>query len=576
MRILAIHDGHNASACLMQDGIFTHAVQEERLTGVKNQAGFPERSIRWVLKDAGLKPKDLDAVVFGSLNRTTPHTRDTLVASYRAQDLHPPTLQFQWRLYRSALLKRLHLYEWAKKAVHDDRFEGVYRLFPSLDREKVSALDHHLCHATTAYYTSPWGGEEALVLTLDGEGDGLCATVNVARDGRLVRVAATPAGHSLGNIYSRTTLFMGFVPLEHEYKLMGLAPYADEERAEEVSRILEAYLQVDGLVFRRRVPEPTPFIGKRLAHDLRYIQFHWLAGGLQRFTEKLVLQWVRNAIAKTGVHRVCLAGGVFMNIKANGLLALSEEVESIFVPPSCGDETLPFGAASLTFAAKHDFTKLATPLTHVYLGPDFEEKEIYDRVCSLPNVTLEECGNIPARAAQLISRGDIVARCNGRTEFGARALGNRSIFADPAGPLVARELNQMIKMRDFWMPFAPIVLSDKQDRYLVNPKGIPSPFMMFGFPSVPEQYENIAAAVQPADRSARPQILDRGLNPEVEAMLDEFERITGRAMLINTSYNIHGEPIVATVEQALDVFHRSGLRWLWLGPLLLHKVRPLN
>ena len=576
MRVLAVHDGHNASACLMEDGEFTHAVQEERFTGVKNQGGFPEHSVRWIIDDAGIDGKDLDTVVFGGLNSTNPLVGEDLVAVYRKQGSGLRSLRRRWLLSRSAILKSLRLYRWSKKKMHGGRFARVHNVVPGVDEAKISALDHHLCHAASSYYTSGWGGDEALVLTLDGSGDGLCATVNVARNGQLTRIAATPTGHSLGNIYAQITHMMGFIPLEHEYKLMGLAPYADQARAEEVSRILESYLSVDGLVFRRRTREPTPFIGNRLRRDLKYAQFHAIAGGLQRFTEEMIVTWVRNAIAHTGLKRLCLAGGVFMNIKANGLLSELDDVESIYVPPSCGDETLPFGAASLASQNGHDPTAPARQLSNIYLGPDFDSAEVYERVSALENVSYEEHANLPEQAARLIARGEIVARCGGRTEFGARALGNRSIFADPAKPIVGTTLNQMIKMRDFWMPFSPIVLSDKEHRYLVNPKSIRSPFMMFGFPSVDEQYENIATALHPGDRTARPQILERGKNPDVESMLDAFEQITGRSMLINTSYNIHGEPIVNTVEQALDVFQRSGLRWLWLGPLLINKNDPKN
>ena len=365
---------------------------------------------------------------------------------------------------------------------------------------------------------------------------------------------------------------MGFVPLEHEYKLMGMAPYADPERAAEVSGIFESYLGVDGLVFKRRIPEPTEFIGRRLREDLKYVRFDLIAAGLQLFTERLVLEWVRNAIELTGIRTLCLAGGAFMNVKANGLIVSSTDADNVFVCPSCGDESLSLGAAYEWYARIHDYRKHAEPLGPLYLGPDIAAKEGESLIVDDDALTWERPTDVSLRVAELLAEGHIVARCAGRSEFGARALGNRSIFADPSDPLVVRILNNMIKMRDFWMPFAPIVLEDRQARYLRNPKAIESPYMMLAFDTHRERFREIIGAIQPVDRSGRPEILKRGHNPPVERMLDSFERLTGRAMLLNTSYNIHGEPMVCSAKQALDVFQRSGLRYLWIGCYLVSKV----
>ncbi|MHC4887673.1 MAG: carbamoyltransferase C-terminal domain-containing protein, partial [Planctomycetota bacterium] len=433
-------------------------------------------------------------------------------------------------------------------------------------------FDHHTCHAASAYYSSPFVGEEALVLTQDGSGDGACATVSIARDGRLERLATTPSGHSLGDIYARITHLMGMIPLEHEYKLMGLAPYADPGRAEAVCRILEGLLEVDGLLFKRTTLKPTQFVGGRLLKELQFHRFDCIAAGLQLFFEKRITEWVRNAVAQTGIGRLCLGGGSFMNVKGNKLIAELPEVEQVFVCPSCGDESLSLGAAQLAHLEADHNMDLPEPLGPIYLGFPIEEQEVDGLVAKLDHVEVETPDNMPARVAQLLAEGEIVARCSGRTEFGARALGNRSILADPSKPLAVRVLNQMIKMRDFWMPFAPILRASRQGGYLVNPNGRKSPYMMSAFDTCPEKYNDIACAVQPADKTARPQLIEEGQNPEVEALLTEFEAITGRPILLNTSYNIHGEPMVGTAAQGVDVFLRSGLQWLWLGNRLLHKT----
>jgi carbamoyltransferase len=570
MNIIGIHQGHNASASLLQDGQLTHAAQEERFTGVKNQPGFPGHAIRWILSNSGLTPRDIDHVVHGSWNKTLDLSRDEILEVYRGQAQRSKRVEgmTQLKVARATILKKVGLYEKLKLALDDGLFEETRALFAG-QTDRISSRDHHLCHAAQAYYMSPFAEGDALVLTADGSGDGLSASVCVGRGGRLERISETSDGHSLGDIYARVTFMMGMVPLEHEYKLMGMAPYVSDRYAEKVCRIFESYLEIDGLDFKRKIPEPTQYIGKRLAQDLQYVRFDSVAAGLQLFTERLMARWVRNAIQHTGIRRLACSGGTFMNVKANGVIGAFDEVDEIFVAPSCGDESLSMGAAYLTCAEEGGTPR---PPEALYLGPDLVQEDLRDAVGAADFFEVEEPEDAAARVAELLANGEIVARCCGRTEFGARALGNRSLLADPSQPHIVRILNQMIKMRDFWMPFAPIVMRDRQEGYFINPKGIRSPYMMMAFDTVEERFEDMAAALQPADRSSRPEILERGQNPEMERVLDLFEERTGRPVLLNTSYNIHGEPMVSGVEQAIDVFRRSGLNWLWLDRYVLHKI----
>jgi carbamoyltransferase len=572
MNIIGINNGHNASAALLSGGKLVRIAQEERFTGKKNHGGFPFRTVEWLLRDTGLRAEDVDAVVLGQFFNVSGFEREEIIAAYNRAAESPGPSARDWvrRTAREALVKS-GAYEALKSRFDTGRFEPAYAALPGLPEGRVSAMDHHRAHAAGAYYGAHFAGERALVLTLDGQGDGLCATVSIGGPEGITRIASTQAGHSIGDIYARVTHLMGMVPLEHEYKLMGLAPYVEDEKAEKISRIFEQYVGVEGLNFVRRIPEPTHYIGARLRKDLQYVRFDAVAAGLQRFTEKLMVEWSRNALRHTGLRKLALGGGTFMNVKANGLIARLDEVEDIFICPSCGDESLSLGAAYLTYAERNK-GRLPEPLDMLYLGPEIDDAEAARVVAATPGVEVYADADLPERVAELLADGEIVARCAGRTEFGARALGNRSLFADPSRPLATRTLNQAIKMRDFWMPFAPIMLADRQAKYLLNPKGIRSPHMMFAYDTYPERFEDMASALQPADRTARAQLVQPGQNPEVEAMLAAFERRTGRAVVLNTSYNIHGEAMVSTAAQGLDVLRRSGLRWLWLGKQLVRKV----
>ena len=350
---------------------------------------------------------------------------------------------------------------------------------------------------------------------------------------------------SLGEIYAVTTHLLGFMPLEHEYKLMGMAPYAGRQYAEEVAHIYLSYLGFDesGLRFQRRVPEPMSRIGPRLQGDLSRLRFDSICAGLQLFTENMLARWVRACIDKTGVGRVLAAGGVFMNVKANKTISELNETEAFEAFPSAGDESLPFGSCYL--AARERGLEIQR-LQHCYLGNDLTAEECRAAAEEVAGqVEIEKPPNMARRVAELLAAGEIVARAAGPMEFGARALGNRSILADPLNQDVVRVINRMIKKRDFWMPFAPVAMRAESGRYFGNPKDLPSPYMMNTFDSTDKRVE-FMAAVHNADLSARPQLLEEGQNPEYEAILEHFGEISGRHVLLNTSFNLHGSPVVCS------------------------------
>jgi carbamoyltransferase len=375
---------------------------------------------------------------------------------------------------------------------------------------------------------------------------------------------------------------MGMVPLEHEYKLMGMAPYAPLRQSRTVFRLFRELMEFradDPLVWERRNGCPETYYSYPFFRDRLQLQrFDAICGGLQMFTEEMLSTWARNAVRATGVRKLALSGGVFMNVKVNKAILELAEVEDLFVLPSCGDESSALGAC-WHWQAEQDLQRGrrpgVQPLGDLYLGPAAsraDEERALERFEAGAWLDVETGGDLEARAAELLAAGRVVARCKGRLEFGARSLGNRAILADPTRPEVVRIINEMVKSRDFWMPFAPSVLEECADDYIVNPKRVPAPYMILSFDTT-ERAADIAAAIHPYDRSVRPQVVARAWNPDYHRLLEEFRRRTGRGALLNTSFNLHGHPIANTPEDALDVLKRSGLEHLLLGHFLVHKKR---
>ncbi len=570
MIVLGVHDGHTAAAALLRDGRIVAAVQEERFTRIKNWAGFPAQSVRWLLQSQGLGTQDVDAVVLNGQQMPYAKSREEILAEYERTGTPGTTLR--------RFLKRT-----AVKTVYDDRRRAQRRRLAvrfGFPEERVHFLDHHTAHAAGAYYG--WGRFEApvLVLTNDGAGDGLCATVSVGERGRLRRLAAVPESESIGNIYAMITFLMGMVPLEHEYKLMGMAPYAPQKQSQQVAQLFRRLLEFrsdNPLVWERRNGCPETYYSYQFFRELLQLKrFDTVCGGLQLFTEEMLTTWVRNAVAATGIRKLALAGGVFMNVKANKAIMELDEVEDLYVLPSCGDESSAL-ATAWHWQAEQDLKQGRAPelqpLGDLYLGPEAsraDEERALQTFQAGSWLEVESVGDLEARAAELLAQGAVVARCRGRMEFGARSLGNRAILADPTRPEVVRIINDMVKSRDFWMPFAPSMLEECADDYIVNPKRLPAPYMILSFDTT-ERVGEIAAAIHPYDRSARPQLVSEAWNPGYHHLLREFRRRTGRAAILNTSFNLHGYPIANSPEDALDVLKNSGLEHLLLGHFLVHK-----
>jgi carbamoyltransferase len=583
MYILGIHDGHNGSAILLRDGRVVAGVQEERPRGVKNAMGMPKAAIHDVLEQAAITPADVDLVALSGLHSgeyidvdQCPNPSEQIVKWYQAKyDQTPFNLR---RLIRPLVPQSI--YELVKgNGIREKRMAAVTSMgFP---RERIRLVEHHTAHASSAYYG--WGklDEPVLVLTNDGMGDDICATVSIGKDDRLDRIAAVPCDESVAEIYALTTFLMGMVPLEHEYKLMGIAPYASTSRSEKLSQELSGLITFDrngGLTWMRTNGFPPLSLAyHQLEKMFRRQRFDHICGGVQLFVERFLTRWVTNAVAQTGIRKIACSGGIFMNVKANKLLLELEAVEDMFVFPSCGDETNAVGAAYWVYAQECHRNGRAVdiePLSDLYWGRSFSDDFIEQAISEYPftdKVKVETPQDIELQVAKLLASGRVVARCSGRMEFGARALGNRSILANPADSNVVKIINEMIKQRDFWMPFAPSVAAERARDYIRKPKDIPAPYMTLCFDSVPKKVSVFAAAVHPYDGTARPQEVTEEHNPGYHRLIKYFGELTGEQIILNTSFNLHGFPVVYTPQQALKTLDESGLEHLAIGNFLITK-----
>ena len=584
MIVVGINETHCATAAVLRDGEVIGCASEERFSRLKNEAGYPRRALDALLCDLAIDRRTVDVVALAGARAMSPEWMNRVLhdETYIREYYGIHRVARRGRLERRArkLGSRLGLAESAPGKVALSAQERAARVVDHLGiaTERVLALDHHGCHAAAAYFGAPFSGAPALVLTNDNSGDGLCATVSTGGGTTLTRHEATSsAPGSLGAFYSYVTLLLGMRAGEHEYKVMGLAPYARPEgRERATARLRDVFDLAEG--------RPCQFAWR--TRDARFealsrattgLRFDAVAAGAQAVLESALTRWTDIMRTRYGGERLALGGGVFMNVKANARLAEAPWVQDLFAFPSCGDESNAVGAAYLGYlelCRRRGVPPRPRPLGPAYLGPDLRPDDIEAVIRRRDLVSrhrVTEPPDIEAKTAELLVRDGVVARCSGRMEFGARALGNRSILGNPSDLRVVSTVNRMIKNRDFWMPFAPTILRECESDYLVNPKGLASPYMMLALPTSPKRRDEIIAAVHPEDGTARAQILEESWNPSYYRLIREFEARTGIGAVLNTSFNLHGEPLVCSPDDAIDTFERSGLPHLALGPWMISK-----
>jgi len=571
MRILGISDHLTCGAALIEDGRIVAAVNEERLVRMKMVLGFPRKSIEEVLSIAGVRPEELDYVALAS---ETGHFLNEYVdfdkGTYGIDEGLLKSLFFSVGAKASVLRSKLpfieDIYYGLKQPLFAQRRQKVKQVLR--DEFQITCpvrfISHHLAHAATAYYAS--GFEDGLMVTLDGAGDGHSSHVYDAADGKLRHMHSVPAFDSLGVYYAYATEICGYKAGRHEGKLTGLAAYGEPTYRE----IFDRYIQYDkgtikniGNAFRQSAIQK---LAAELPDDFSKAD---LASTIQLLSEEIAVQYVSHWQSQTKRRNVGLAGGVFANVKINQRIHEIDAVDSVFVYPAMSDEGISAGAA-LVLLSEVDPSSIKTGtdcLDHVYLGRAFSDQEIEDAL-NAEGVPHTKSSNPEADIADLIEKGYVIARFNGRMEYGPRALGNRSILYRPDEPSVNDWLNKRLKRTEF-MPFAPAVMEEDVDECFLGLPGAKNTarFMTITFDCTEMMKESCPGVVH-VDGTARPQIVSESDNPSFYRIIREFKQRTGLSCIVNTSFNIHEEPIVCTPQEAIRAFKAGHLDVLAIGPFI--------
>jgi len=561
--ILGIHPGHDAGACLIKDGKILAATDEERFTRKKHWGGdYPKNSVKWILDSTKTKIGDIDVIA---------------IPAKEFSNFEKSKMALRYLKYPSEIIKRLKK---SKKGMLGYSYfysiikKGVEEQFGQISIP-IKGVDHHLAHAAAAYYMS--GFREPVIITCDGVGGGVSATVNVVENGKIKRIASTLEPGSLGHFYEALTEALGFLINNGEYKVMGLAAYGDWRKGyKELKRLAP---RLDGLVFKRK---PWGIYSENVNNfwavhieEAAYVKLlidkygkENIAAAGQRVLEDLMVEWVRNVIARTGKRQICAAGGVFLNVKANKRIREELGVD-FFVFPHAGDGGLSGGCALYMNALIKPSTKFER-IEKLYLGPEYSNDEILKELRKHREIKFKEVEDVSEETGKLLAKGKIVGWFQGRMEWGPRALGSRTILANSTDGKYRDKINREIKFREEWRPFTPSMLYEAKDEYLLKP--VDAPFMIMSF-DVPEDKVNKIPAVIHVDGTARPQLVKKEINEKYWNVIKSFEKKTGIPVVLNTSFNRKGEPIVCSPADAIKTFLGSGMEYLAIGDFVVEKRR---
>lgn len=552
---------HDSAAALLRDGVVIAACQEERLSRKKHDSGFPSKAVKYVLGEAGIGPEQLDAVGFYD---------KPLLKFERMLSTYVATFPRSFNSFRKAMPLWIHEKLWMPSLIRKE-------LRPY--KGPILFAEHHMSHAASAFLVSPF--EEAAILTVDGVGEWATASFGVGRGSDITLFKEIRFPHSLGLLYSAFTYYLGFKVNSAEYKVMGLAPYG---KPVHFDRIMSEMVRLnDDGSFKLNMKYFSYDYGLTMTNGL-FSEFFggpprkpetWMterefdiAASVQKVCEEIVLRMARYIHRETGLDRLCMAGGVALNCVANGRVIRETPMKQLFVQPAAGDAGGAVGVAHYLYNTIEKQPR-GPAWSNAYLGPEYTDEEIarYLEAHAIPHRRLPRAALL-AETARLLSEGNVIGWFQGRMEFGPRALGGRSILADPRDPKMRDTLNMKIKFREGFRPFAPSVLADKAAEWFDI--DVESPYMLLV--AQVREGKRVIPSVTHVDGSARLQTVTREQSPLYYDLIAEFEKVTGVPIVINTSFNVRGEPIVCTPHDAYLCFMRTNMDQLVMGSFLLEKA----
>jgi carbamoyltransferase len=559
-RELRISQGHDSAATLVCDGVVVAAAAEERFSRKKHTGDFPISATHYCLSQAGLSLGDIDLIAHG----------------------------FDYGPYRELMtLDPITAKQYREVLSHESLLSEVSRHLPGFPANRVVGVNHHLAHAASAYFTSGW--DECLVIVIDAMGEVQSLSVFEGRGGKLRRLHELSANDSIGIFYSLLTLHLGFEFNADEYKVMGLAPYGNPQSfrtffEDEVELLPDGSIRIRSLALNKTREERENYtltrryfdekLGPRRDPDAEISQIHCdLAAALQENLEIIFRHVCGHFASRTGLRHLALAGGVALNCAATGALRTSGLFDEIYVQPAAGDDGSALGAALWRAAVAGEVLNNRFPIP--FLGPAYGRPDIEaalgnlsSRVRVTRSVSFEDTCS---EAALRIADGSVVAWYRGRMEFGPRALGNRSILADPGRREMRDRINAMVKKREAFRPFAPAVSIEEADKWFEVPPMSCLPYMTSTV-EVRSQHRTSLPAITHVNGSARIQTVSAVSNPEFHALLQAVGRTTGREIVLNTSFNVKGEPIVNTPAEAIATFLGSGIDFLFLDDYIVTRA----
>ncbi len=546
---------HDSSACIVRDGELLFAVAEERISRTKHDSSFPKLAIQACLDFARVSASQIDEVCFGWQTAGSVFRHDLKLYGTG-----------NWPISYLNVLNssRYFLSMW-----HQESGAAPFRRMFGAGKARFRYVDHHLAHAISAYAYS--GFDDAAVVVMDGRGAWEATSIWHGHAGRLDHVLTLNWPDSLGLFYAQFTGFLGFVPNSDEWKVMGLAPYGRP------GIDLRPFINPDDAPYRVHI-RTLVGDGAGYSHFASLLgapreaesdisdQHKNIAFAVQDACEAAMMSVVKMALEKTGSKNLCLAGGVALNSKGNGKIVASGTVDKIFVQPAASDDGVALGASLAPYLDGNGRLPNQA-MRHGYWGPSFDDDAIEKALltCKIRHTKLSDPA---ATAAQFLSEGKILGWFQGRMEFGPRALGSRSILADPRDPEMNAKVNNAVKFREWWRPFAPSFKKEAAPEYLES--AYDSPFMILTAQVRPEK-RSVIPSVTHVDGSARPQTVERETNPLYYRLIDQFGKITGVPVVMNTSFNLRGEAIVHTPTDALRTFFSSGMDALVIGSFLVEK-----